>query len=130
MPDLNIPALLLGTVLAFAMSAVYYVALMKQLATVTRTAVPGQKPKPWQFAAYLVRWFVMVAVIAGLSSEIGADGWVDGLLLGFVLWVAFPVVLLAGVFVHERRPLKYVAIHMGDWLIKLPVIAVIVTVWR
>ena len=130
MPDLNILAILVATVVAFVMSGVYYATLMKQLATVTRTAVPGQKPKPWQFASDLVRWFVMVTVIAGLASTIGADGWVDGLLLGLALWAGFPLVLWAGVLIHERRPLKYVAIHIGDWLIKLPIIAVIVSVWR
>ena len=130
MPDLNMLAILVATVVTFVMSAFYYVTLMKQLATVTRTAVPGQRPKPWQMVADLVRWFVMVAVVAGLATQLGADGWMDGLLLGLVLWIAFPVVIWAGVVIHERRPLKYVAIHIGDWLIKLPVVAVIVTVWN
>ena len=130
MPDLNFLAILLGTVVAFVMSAVYYVVLMKQLATVTRTAVPGQRPKPWQFAADLLRWFVMVTVIAGLASTLDADGWVDGLLLGLALWAGLPLVLWTGQFIHERRPLKYVAIHIGAWLLNLPVIAIIVSVWR
>ena len=68
MPDLNPVAILVATVLVFLMSGAYYVLLMKQLATVTRTAVPGQKPKPWQFASDLLRWLVMVTVVAVILS--------------------------------------------------------------
>jgi hypothetical protein len=130
MPDLNLLAILVASVVIFVMSAAYYVLLIKQLATVTRTAVPGQRPKPWQFAADLVRSLAVVVVVAGLAAKLGANDWLDGVLLGLALWVAFPVVVWAGVLIHERRPFKYVAIHMGDWLLKLPVIGIIVSVWR
>ena len=31
---------------------------------------------------------------------------------------------------HERTPWKLAAIHAGDWLVKLAVVAVIVSVWQ
>ena len=31
---------------------------------------------------------------------------------------------------HERAPWKLAAIHAGDWLVKLLVVTVIVSVWR
>jgi hypothetical protein len=129
MPDVNILAIAVASVLALVMSAVYYTQLMEQLATVTRTAVPGQRPKPWQMASDLLRSVVLVTVVAGLASELGTDGWVDGLQLGLALWVGFPVVLWTGAMIHERRPFKLAAIHSGDWFLKLPVIAIIVSVW-
>jgi len=43
--------------------------------------------------------------------------------------VAFPVVLLTGSVFHERVPPRLAAVHAGDWLMKLVVIAGIVTVW-
>jgi Protein of unknown function (DUF1761) len=130
MPDLNILAILAATVLSYVIGGAYYVQLIKQLATVTRTAVPGQRPKPWQFAADVPRHLVPVIVVAGLAAKLGADDWTDGLLLALALWAAFPVVVWTGVLIHERRPFKYVAIHMGDWLLRLPVIAIIVSVWN
>jgi uncharacterized protein DUF1761 len=123
-------AILVATVVSIVMAAVYYSQLMKQLATVTHTAVPGKRPELWQMLVDVPRNLLFVLVVAGLASEIGADGWLDGLMLGLALWIGFPVVIWMGTHIHERRPLKYAAIHMGDWLLRLPVIAIIVTVWQ
>ena len=49
--------------------------------------------------------------------------WSGGLLLGLVLWIGFPLVLWTGAILHERTPLKLAAIHAGDWLVKLLVVA-------
>jgi hypothetical protein len=38
--------------------------------------------------------------------------------------------LLAGSVVHENVPSTLAAIHAGDWLAKLLIIPVIVSVWR
>lgn len=69
----------------------------------------------------------MLAVLAGLVGVAGLGGAVQ---LGAVLWIGFPVVLLVGSVIHENVPWKLAAIHAGDWLVKLVVIAVIVGVWR
>jgi len=69
-------------------------------------------------------------VIACLVSLTGADEWLDGIALGLLLWVGFPLVLWVGAIVHERTPLKLALIHGGDWLVKLPVLAVILSVWQ
>ena len=52
------------------------------------------------------------------------------MLFGLALWIGFPVVLLAGSVFHENVPWKLAALHAGDWLVKLLVIAVIVGVWH
>jgi Protein of unknown function (DUF1761) len=49
--------------------------------------------------------------------------------LGLALWIGFPVVLWTGAVTWERVPPKLAAIHAGDWLLKLLVIAAIVSVW-
>ncbi len=38
--------------------------------------------------------------------------------------------LLAGSVIWENVPWKLAALHAGDWLVKLLVIAVIVSVWH
>ena len=72
----------------------------------------------------------MAAVIAGLVRLVGITDVGGAVKLGLVLWIAFPVVLLAGSVVHENVPWRLAAIHSGDWLAKLLIISVIVSVWR
>jgi Protein of unknown function (DUF1761) len=74
--------------------------------------------------------FVLAAVVAGLASHGEIDEWSGGLLLGLALWIGFPFVLWTGAMIHEDTPWKLAAIHAGDWLVKLLVGAVIVSVWQ
>ena len=41
-----------------------------------------------------------------------------------------PVILLLGSVVHEKVPWRLAALHAGDWLVKLLLIAVIVGIWE
>lgn len=128
MPDVNLIAIFVATVVTFVLGGFYYAILGKQLATVSESADGSMKS--WQLAAEIVRCAILSTVVACLAAQIGTDGWVEGLALGLLLWVGFPLVLWIGAIVHERTPLKLAVIHGGDWLIKLPVIAVIVSSWR
>lgn len=42
-----------------------------------------------------------------------------------MLWLAFPAVLLTGSILWERVPPVTAAIHAGDWLLKLLLIAAV-----
>ena len=128
MPDVNLIAIVVASAVTFVLGGFYYTILAKQLASVSENA--GGSMKPWQLAAEILRCIILATVVACLASMIGTDGWQDGLGLGLLLWLGFPLVLWIGAIVHERTPLKLAAIHGGDWLIKLPVIAVIVSVWN
>jgi hypothetical protein len=57
----------------------------------------------------------------------GKDTWTDGVALGALLWLGFPVVLWTGAVIWEKVPLKLAAIHSGDWLLKLIIVSVIVS---
>ena len=65
--------------------------------------------------------------MAGLAVRAEIDEWSGGLLLGLALWIGFPLVLWTGAVIHENTPSKLAAIHAGDWLLKLLVVAVIVS---
>lgn len=56
--------------------------------------------------------------------------WTGGLLLGLALWIGFPLVLWTGAIIWESTSAKLAALHAGDWLAKLLVVAVIVGVWQ
>lgn len=126
---MNVIAILVAAAAAFVLGGFYYAILGKQLATVSEAGAAGAAMKPWQLAVELARCVVLATVIACLVSLTGADEWLDGLGLGLLLWVGFPLVLWVGAIVHERTPLKLALIHGGDWLVKLPVLAVILSVW-
>ena len=127
---MNLIAILVASIALFVLGGFYYAILGKQLATVSEATATGASMKPWQLAVELLRCVVLATVIACLVSKTGADEWHEGLGLGLLLWVGFPLVLWVGAMVHERTPLKLALIHGGDWLIKLPVVAVIVSVWH
>jgi hypothetical protein len=50
-----------------------------------------------------------------------------GLAVG--LWIAFPILLLAGSVVHEKVAWQLAGIHAVDWLAKLVIIGLVVTIW-
>jgi len=130
MSELNYLAILVAAVAAVIVSTVYYSAFGSQLAALNDAYADQQRPPAWKVGVELLRCLVLAAVVASLAERTDTDGWTDALLLGLVLWIGFPVVLWTGAVVWERVPRKLAAIHAGDWLIKLLVIASIVGLWR
>lgn len=129
MPDIDLLAVLVAAIAAFALSGAYYAVLGEQLAEVSDAAAAGGQTPPWKIAVELVRSLVIAAVVAGLASQGEIDEWTGGLVLGLALWIGFPLVLWSGAMIHENTPWKLAAIHAGDWLVKLLVVSVIVSVW-
>ena len=82
MPDVNLLAVIVATVVAFVLSSTYYIALGDRLATVSEAAAAGEQPPPWTIAAELSRSLVVAAVVAGLASQTRTDEWTGGALLG------------------------------------------------
>jgi hypothetical protein len=124
MPDVNVLPVLAATVAAFFLSATYYSVLAGA------RAGEQQPPPPWKFGAEILRSLVLTTVIAGLAARGDVDDVAGGLLLGLALWVGFPFVLWTGAMLWENTPPRLAALHGGDWLAKLLVVAVIVSVWQ
>jgi Protein of unknown function (DUF1761) len=126
--ELNYLAILVAAVAAFVASMVWYAPFGRKLAELNPAYADAGRPPAWKIGVELARNLVLATVFAGVAEE--ADGLVAALLLGLALWVGFPVVLWAGAISWENVPPKLAAIHAGDWLVKLLVVAVIVGVWR
>lgn len=129
MPDVNLLAVLVGTIALFVIGAAYYATLGAQLAQVSDAAAAAGSMRPWQVAVELLRCLILALVVAGLATRADIHGWTEGVLLGLVLWIGFPFVLWTGAVVHERTPVKLAVIHAGDWLVKLLAVGVLVSVW-
>jgi hypothetical protein len=130
MPELHLLAVGVTTVVAVLFSGAYYSVLATQLAAVSPVAAAGEPPTPLGIAAEVVRSTVLVTVIAAIVVQTGTDSWTGGLWLGLGLFVGFPLVLWAGAVLHEKQDLRLAAIHGGDWLLKVPIATVILSVWQ
>jgi hypothetical protein len=132
MNDVNDLAIVAAAVGVVVLSTVYYIAFGKQLATLhpAYADASNTQPPPWKVAVELLRTLVVGSVIAALAADLDVTDWTGGVALGLALWIGFPVVLWTGAVMWEKIPLKLAAIHAGDWLLKVMVIAVVVTVWQ
>jgi hypothetical protein len=127
MPEVDGLAIVAATAAAFISGGAYYALLGERLAQVSEAAAAAEQPGGWTIVVELLRCLVLAAVVAGLAAEADIDGLAGGLCLGLALWVGFPLVLWTGAIIHERTPWKLATIHAGDWLLKLLLIAVLVS---
>jgi len=78
----------------------------------------------------IVTSLVLALVLAYFIGLIGNVDWVGAVRVGVLLWIGLSAMQWVGSMLWENVPLKMAAIHAGDWLVKLVLIAVIVGVWR
>jgi hypothetical protein len=130
MPDVNLLAVAVAAVVAFLLSGVWYGALGNRLASLHEAYANPTRSRAATAVVELARNLLLALVTAGLADRIDPAGAAGGLVLGLVLWIGFPVVILAGSVFHERVPVRLAAIHAGDWLLKLLAVAAIVGAWR
>lgn len=129
MSEINYSAVVISAVAGVVAAFVYYGALSTRLAA-AGSAASEERPPAWVPLFELAKHFVLAITVATIAAAIDLTVWPDVVLLALVLWVGFPAVLLAGSVVHEKVSWRLAAIHAGDWLIKLLIIAVIVGSWR
>lgn len=132
--DMNYVAIVVAAMLAFVVSSVWYTVLgaprVEPSGANADAAAEMEKPAAWKLLFEFVRSLIVAAVLAGIAAQSGIVDWTDAVLLGVSVWIGFPVMILAGAVIWENYPWKLAARHVGDWLAKLVVIAIIVGVWH
>ncbi|GAB2677883.1 DUF1761 domain-containing protein [Thalassiella azotivora] len=128
--DVNVLAVGLGAVLTVVVGGAYYAVAGSAAVPERARGRAGAPSGVTVLGTELLRGVVLTAGVAVLVAATATTGLVDGLLLGTLLWVAFPVVLLAGAVVHEGVRPTLAAVHAGDWLVKLLVVSALLAVWR
>ena len=93
-------------------------------------AMAGAKMPAGKLVVEFARCLLLAYVIALLVTLLGIHHWTGAVHFGLLLWIGFPVVLLTGSVLWDNIPWKVAAIHAGDWLVKLLVIPIIVSLWR
>lgn len=135
MIQISYPAIVVGVLIAFIVSTVYYIILNNRYKTLL-----GKKPEkngkfkmamtPNRILAELVRNFFLGIVIAYVVAILNLFRLDQAIFVAVWLWIGLPLVLLSGLVVHENYSKGLAVIHAGDWLLKLLIFTVILTLWR
>ena len=132
---INYWAVVVASVAAFLASTVWYLVFAKQWRELSAaksgaTDNRARHPNPMLMLSEIIRNLILALVLAYLVLHLGEVTWIHALLLGFILWLGFPVILLTGSILRENYPWKLAAIHAGDWFVKLVLISGIVSLWH
>jgi uncharacterized protein DUF1761 len=136
MPHVNYIAVLVAAFVVFVLGWLWYSPLlfykpwMRARGMDPAVAMAGAKMPAGKLVIELVRCLVLAYIVAHFVAALGITNWLGAVHFGIFLWIGFPVILLVGSILWENTPVKVAAIHAGDWLVKLLVIPIIVTVWQ
>ena len=115
-----------AAVAAFLLSSVYYaVATPFERRALGAGALDRGRPKPWKVLAELVRTAIVASAFAWIAARADSLDVGHGVVLALVAWIGFPLVLLSGSVIWENVHPVTAAMHTGDWLLKLLLIAVV-----
>ena len=115
-----------AAVAAFVLSSVYYAAATPfERRSVGAAALDRGRPQAWKVVTELLRTAVVASVFAWIAHRSGDLDVRHGVVLALAAWVGFPLVLLTGSVIWERVHPATAALHAGDWLLKLLLIATI-----
>lgn len=129
--NINLLAVITCTLLAFVLSSIWYIIFAKTRAKLLKQDVQkSRRPKPQNILLEFLRTFIVALVFAIILSELKDSSMQASILLALRLWLAFPFILLSGSVLWDKVPVKLAAIHVGDWFIKLMLIAIVVGAWR
>ena len=136
MMHVNYVAVIVAAVAAFVLGWLWYSPLlfykpwMRLRGMDPAAAMAGAKMPVGKLVIELLRCFVLAYIIARFVAHLGVSSWMGAVHFGFFVWLGFPVIILTGSVLWENIPWKVAAIHAGDWLVKMLVIPIIVTVMR
>ena len=131
MPELNWISIVVAAVAAFIASTVYYIVFAARMVDLRAGEPNGADGgmQGWKVGVQAVRDLVLAAVVAALVVLVGITDIAGALALGAALWIGFPVVLLVGSVIWENVSPALATIHAGDWLVKLFIVTMVVTLW-
>jgi hypothetical protein len=115
-----------AAVAALVLSSLYYVvATPLERRAVGQAALDRGRPGAWKLLTELLRTAITASAFSWIAHRTADQGVSGGLALALIIWVGLPVVLLSGSVIWERVHPATAALHAGDWLFKLLLIAVV-----
>jgi hypothetical protein len=126
----NYLGVVVAAVAAFVASGLWYSPLLLGTQYVLLRGADAGSMTPGEIVVELLRTLVVAYVFTRLMAQLGAREWKRALRLAAWVWIGFPTMILLGSVAHENVPLQLAAIHAGDWLVKLLILAVVPSVLR
>lgn len=127
----NYISILVAVVAAFVASMLWYTLFGNKLAKINPKAYADVKrPGPLKIFLELLRNLILAFVLQYILVRLGVIAMTGAVFVGFLLWLGFPFILLTGSVLHEKVPTKLAVIHAGDWLIKILLISIILSLWH
>jgi hypothetical protein len=77
----------------------------------------------------LIGDLVMAYVLARFIGHYGADGLVNGAVIGFMAWLGFVATLMVTSIFYEKKPIELIAINAGYQLVGIVVMGAIIGWW-
>lgn len=126
---INYLAVIVTGLVAFAFSLLWYSPLLfGDIWMESRGAAVASTPA-WKMLIAPLRELIVAFVLAHLIARLGISGWRSAAALGFWLWLAFHAVQMAGAVIWDDMPLALGAVHAGDWLMKMLLMSVMLSLW-
>jgi len=131
MPRLNHLAVLTCAFIAFVIGGLWYSPLLfgDAYARLRASGVAAVTVSAPEMVAEFVRWLVITYVLAYLVARLGIADLGGAVVFALTMWVLI-YTALAGAVLHEGAPWRVYAIHAGDGLVKILVIAAVLVLWR
>jgi hypothetical protein len=126
----NHAAIVVAGLTAFAFSLVWYSPFLFGSVWIDAKGADATAMPLWKIFVAPLRELITAWLLAWLIGRLGIDGWKGAVRLALVLWAAFYVVQLAGAVIWDGMPPALGAVHAGDWLGKMLIMALILNAWR
>jgi hypothetical protein len=126
---INPAAVVVAGVAAFAFSLVWYSPLLFGSVWTETQGTEATAMAPWKFFVAPLRELFTAWFLAWLIGRLGIANWRSAAGLGVLLWAAFYVVQLAGAVIFDGMSPALGAVHAGDWLGKMLIMAMVVSTW-
>src|SRR5262245_6986759 len=127
---LNYRAIIVAAIAAFAFSLIWYSPFVFGSIWVAAKGADATAMPLWKFFVAPLRELITAWLLAWLIGRLGIAHWSGAVSLGIVLWLAFYVVQLSGAVIFDGMPAALGAVHAGDWLGKMLLIALVLSAWR
>jgi hypothetical protein len=131
--DINWVAIVVATIVSMVIGAVWYSPALFSKAWMEDTKKKDMDPTQGATAGYvvatianLISGYVMARILATANAaSIG-----EGLMVAFLLWLAFMAGPTLMNFMFEGRPMRLFNINAGMYLVSMLVMGAILAVWR
>lgn len=122
-------AVVVTGLVAFACSIVWYSPLLFGPVWMESRGTAVASSPAWKFMIMPLREIITACLLAWLIDRLSITDWRKAAVLGFVLWLAFYAVQLAGAVIWDNMPWALGAVHAGDWLMKMLLMSIALSLW-